>query len=136
MGLINELGLCFGFLEEAKMRDFEISDEALAMMRRIISEEASSGAEVSTVRLYVNGMGVSGLTWGLCFDDCVEGDVSRDFGDFTVLVEGGLLDALGGIKVEYEDNIWGGGFNVIPQDSSVDFGGGCDGCCEHCSGCG
>lgn len=127
------------------MLPFQISDEAVRQMKALL-ERTPNVAPNSSIRLIISGLSVcSGPDWGLTLDEySPEIDECCDFDGLRVIVERELLEAVGGLSVEYEtddDDPDAGGFLITPLDPEVAdyfsaYGklGGCSCCAGHCSG--
>lgn len=124
------------------MVPFKISEESVKQLREVVARSPQASAEYA-VRIYISGLSNNGPEWGLTLDQYApEVDECCDFDGFRVIVERELLEAVGGLEVEYElfddEN---GGFIITPLDPEVQSlysscGGGCCGGCGGCSGCG
>jgi len=125
------------------MKPFNISSEAVDQLR-ILRQEAEAAQPEEAVRLYIAGFGYSGLDWGIALDAFdVDKDAVCEYGDFRVIIEAELLEAVGGIDISYENSAEGdGGFLIAPlapEFEKIFALGGCGGCggCEgDCGGCG
>ena len=94
------------------------------------------------IRIYISGLCGAGPEWNLTLDtfspDC---DECCEFDGLKVMIEREILEAVGGINVEYEsfdDDEDCGGFLITCLDPEVQAlcDSGCGGGCGGCGGCG
>ncbi|MBO5752752.1 MAG: hypothetical protein J6S69_03545 [Proteobacteria bacterium] len=118
------------------MVPFNISPESVLHLKELVKRSPEAKPEYG-VRLYISGLCGFGPEWSLtldvydpALDECCE------FDDLKVIVERDLLNAVGGLDVQYEamDDGEGGGFLItaLAPESQALYGGGCGGC----GGCG
>lgn len=99
----------------------------------------------SALRVWVAGGGCSGLSYGMALDDGVpeEGDNIIEDQGLKIYIDGLSLQYMAGAKVDYVDDVMGGGFKIDnpnavsscgcgnsfkTEDSEGASGGGCGGC--------
>ncbi len=124
-----------------------ISDPTVQQLRAILARSPEARPE-HAIRLYISGLSESGPEWSLSLDTySPDADECCDFDGLRVIIERGLLEAVGGIRVEYEampadDGSDDGGFLIEGLDPDFQAlyrpcGGGCGGCggCHGCHGC-
>lgn len=81
-------------------------DQVLKLMER-------QGKPGSALRLYVQGGGCSGLTYGMSFDHRETGDeVAFHEGDLTVVVDRASAPLLEGVKVDFLLGLEQSGFKI------------------------
>ena len=128
------------------MEMLNISPESVIHLRELIKNTENVSPD-HAIRLYISGFGHFGPEWSLSLDVYEpELDECCDFDGMRVIIERELLQAVGGIDVQYESEGDGGGFLITARDpefQALYFGGcgGCGGCgcgggCGECGGCG
>jgi iron-sulfur cluster assembly accessory protein len=90
-------------------------------------------AEGKDLRIFIQGVGCSGFTYGFTFDEQRDGDTIVEDGDLKVLVDPNSAPHLTGSTVDFVNDERGSGFTVdnpnSPAPSSDDCSsGGCSGC--------
>lgn len=60
------------------------------------------------LRLYVDGGGCSGLSYGMIFDEKRDGDVSFWFDKLEVIIDNISITYLSGIEIDFNDDLMGG----------------------------
>ena len=63
-------------------------------------------------RIYVQGGGCSGFSYGFNFDETREGDAVIEAGDIKVLIDPGSAQYLNNCVVDYVESFQGAGFSV------------------------
>ncbi|MFH1136973.1 MAG: IscA/HesB family protein [Pseudomonadota bacterium] len=86
----------------------------------------------SPIRVYLAEGGCSGSSLALALDEARDGDAKYEAGDLTFVMEQGLKDSAGEVKVDYVEMNGRSGFLVSSQNSvscggSSSCGGSC--CC-------
>ena len=122
------------------MAPLRISELSVLKLRELIAREPNR-LPSQGIRLYISGLSAYGPEWSLMLDNYAqEVDECCEFDDLKVIVERELLEAVGGLDVQYEamadDD---GGFLITALDPAVQalYGGGCGGGCHGgCGGCG
>src|SRR5579863_9477213 len=92
-----------------------VADEVTPMAReqvmKILQRDGKSG---QALRLYVQGGGCSGLTYGMSFDHQETGDeVAFRHDDVTVVVDRASAPLLEGLKVDYLLGLEQSGFKIF-----------------------
>ncbi len=89
-------------------------------------------AEGKELRIFIQGVGCSGFSYGFTFDEKRDGDTVVEDGDLKVLVDPNSAPHLTGSTVDFVDDARGSGFTVenpnSPEPSSDCSSGGCSGC--------
>ena len=89
-------------------------------------------AEGKELRIFIQGVGCSGFTYGFTFDEKRDGDTLVEEGDLKVLVDENSAPHLKGSTVDFVDDERGSGFTVdnpnAPAPTSDCSSGGCSGC--------
>lgn len=112
-----------------------VSEAALEKVRAVMTEQ-NLAPEERNLRLFVQGGGCGGPSFGLAFDSEEDGDTRIDANGMTVLVDPVSLPYVGGAAIDYVETPEVTGFKV-----SVPRAGGCspDSCGssdQQAAGCG
>ena len=94
--------------------DFIITERAAVKINEILLEE--NDAEIK-LRMYVQGGGCSGFSYGFTLDEeHNEDDFEIKIGDFKVLVDATSMQYLQGAVIDYKDELMGASFTITnPQ---------------------
>jgi iron-sulfur cluster assembly accessory protein len=87
-----------------------LTETAANKVKGILAEE-ENGAQ-SGLRIYVQGGGCSGFSYGMVLDEISEGDEVFEQGGVKVIVDPMSLRYLEGAQVDYKDDLMGGGFAI------------------------
>ncbi len=88
----------------------EVTPSARAQVLKIMERQGNPG---SALRLYVEGGGCSGLTYGMTFDKVESGDeVAYRDGGLTVVVDRASAPLLEGLKVDFLLGLDQSGFKI------------------------
>lgn len=89
-------------------------------------------AEGKDLRIFIQGVGCSGFSYGFTFDEKRDGDTIVDNGDLKILVDEQSAPHLTGSTVDFIDDDRGSGFTVqnpnAPAPTDDCSSGGCSGC--------
>ncbi|HOJ13951.1 MAG TPA: IscA/HesB family protein [Deltaproteobacteria bacterium] len=85
--------------------------------------------KVEPVRVFVAGMGCSGVQLGMALDEANENDRTFEIDGYTYLIENQLYETAKPIKIDYVTTSQGEGFVI---SSSLKPGSGCSGGCCGC----
>ena len=89
-------------------------------------------AEGKNLRIFIQGVGCSGFSYGFTFDDKRDDDTVVEAGDLQVLVDPHSAPHLTGASVDFVEDQRGAGFTVenpnTPANACSPSGGGCSGC--------
>lgn len=89
----------------------DVTAPAVEQVRKILARE---GKEGQSLRLFVQGGGCSGLTYGMTFDRAESGDeVAFEADGFKVVVDKASAPLLDGLKVDYLLGLDASGFKII-----------------------
>lgn len=92
------------------MVQVEVTPAAREQVLKIMEKQAKPGA---ALRLYVQGGGCSGLTYGMTFDQRESGDeVAFQHDGLTVVVDRASAPLLEGLKVDYLLGLEQSGFKI------------------------
>ena len=110
-----------------------LTPEALAKVRAVMTEQDLSEDE-RNLRLFVQGGGCGGPSFGLAFDARQHGDAEFDLGGVTLLIDAVSLPYTHGASIDYVETPEMAGFKV----SVPPLEGGCspDTCGQTPTGCG
>ena len=86
-----------------------ITDKAKDEFLRLRNLE---GKDDVALRLYVEGGGCSGLSYGMIFDEKRDGDVQIWFDKLEVVVDNISIVYLAGIEIDFDESLTGGGFKM------------------------
>jgi iron-sulfur cluster assembly accessory protein len=87
-----------------------LTETAAEKVKGILAQEA--GAAQSGLRIYVQGGGCSGFSYGMVLDEIGEGDEIFEHAGVKVIVDPMSLRYLDGAQVDYKDDLMGGGFAI------------------------
>jgi iron-sulfur cluster assembly accessory protein len=87
-----------------------LTETAAEKVKGILAQEA--GAAQSGLRIYVQGGGCSGFSYGMVLDEVGEGDEVFEHSGVKVIVDPMSLRYLEGAQVDYKDDLMGGGFAI------------------------
>lgn len=106
------------------------SDTAAAKVQEFAAQMPE--AEGKKLRIFIQGVGCSGFSYGFTFDDHRDGDTHVEHGDLEVLIDPNSAPHLTGSTVDFVDDERGSGFTVDNPNSPAAGGdcssGGCSGC--------
>lgn len=74
------------------------------------------------LRVYVEGGGCSGMQYGMVFDEKRADDLTTEFFGVSVLVDPVSADYLRGARVDYLDELTGGGFKISNPNAQSSCG--------------
>ncbi|HSL18734.1 MAG TPA: iron-sulfur cluster assembly accessory protein [Methylomirabilota bacterium] len=107
------------------------SDTAVAKVKEFAAQTPE--AEGKTLRIFIQGIGCSGFSYGFTFDEQRDGDTLVESGDLTVLVDSNSAPHLAGSSVDFVDDQRGTGFLVDnPNKPAADACGSGHGGCSSC----
>src|SRR5881394_1481124 len=78
--------------------------------------------EGKTLRLYVEQGGCSGMQYSMTFDEKRPDDANGDMHGVSVLVDPFSLQYLRGARVDFSDDLTGGGFKISNPNASQSCG--------------
>ena len=106
------------------------SEKAVEKVQEFASQMPE--AEGKELRIFIQGVGCSGFSYGFTFDEERDGDTVVDNEGLKVLVDQNSAPHLTGSSVDFVDDERGSGFTVenpnAPAPSSDCSSGGCSGC--------
>ena len=106
------------------------SDKAIEKVQEFAAQMPE--AEGKGLRIFIQGVGCSGFSYGFTFDDRRDGDAVIESGVLTVLVDPNSAPHLTGSTVDFVEDERGSGFTVdnpnAPEPTNDCSSGGCCGC--------
>lgn len=104
-------------------RSITLTDSAVTRVAELLAAETPSGDGKMMLRVYVNGGGCSGFTYGFSFDDEV-GDDDRLFeiGAITVVSDDASLDLIGGSQLDWVESLGGASFQLTNPNATAQCG--------------
>jgi iron-sulfur cluster assembly accessory protein len=105
------------------------SDKAVEKVKEFAASMPE--ADGKDLRIFIQGIGCSGFSYGFTFDEQRDGDSVVENGDLKVLVDSQSAPHLKGASVDFVDDHRGSGFTVDnPNAPAMDScsSGGCSGC--------
>lgn len=101
-------------------RPMEMTDSCIQKIKELKDEEGNPDLKL---RVFVQGGGCSGFSYGFTFDEIAnEDDTAMDYGDVTVLVDSMSLMYLVGASVDFEESISGSMFKIRNPNASSSCG--------------
>lgn len=106
------------------------SDKAVEKVQEFAAQMPE--AEGKELRIFIQGVGCSGFSYGFTFDEQRDGDSVIENGDLKVLIDPNSAPHLTGSTVDFIEDQRGAGFTVdnpnAPAPTSDCSTGGCSGC--------
>lgn len=111
----------------------EVTEAAAKNVKEYLNQQNIESA----VRITMMSGGCSGPALGLAIDEAKENDLTFEQNGVSFLVEKGLSEICGGIKVDFIESgggcgCSGGGFSITSENPLPDAGGGCSSCGGSC----
>lgn len=105
----------------------EITDTAASELKSLLESEEKQDY---SLRIFVAGMGCSGIQYGMSLDTEVkEDDVTIETKDLKIVMSNDIVDSLSEASIDYIDNSYGKGF-VINNPNAAGACGSCGGSCH------
>ena len=98
-----------------------LTEAALAKVKGILEQERASLPD-GGLRVYVQGGGCSGFSYGMVLDEVTEGDQIYETNGIKVIVDPMSLRYLEGAEVDYKEDLMGGGFAIKNPNASSTCG--------------
>ena len=108
--------------------DVKITEKAVSKINEF--RKQMKEAEGKEFRVYVQGGGCSGYSYGFMFDDKRDGDAEIQAHGITCLIYPQSLMFLKGATVDFVDSLKGAGFSV--DNPNAKGSGGCGSCGSSC----
>ncbi|MCS3924332.1 HesB/IscA family protein [Methanosalsum natronophilum] len=104
----------------------EITDAAADELRSIIEKEEKDS---HSLRIFVAGMGCSGIQYGLALDDDIKDeDVTIESKDIKIVMDREIVGGLTEATIDFIDTPQGKGFVIDNPKAASECGTGCQGC--------
>ncbi|MDO8526575.1 MAG: iron-sulfur cluster insertion protein ErpA [Deltaproteobacteria bacterium] len=97
-----------------------ISEKAVAKIREYA--EKMPEAKGKSFRVYVQGGGCSGFSYGFMFDESREGDIHIQASGVTCLLDPQSLMLIKGATVDFQEGMTGAGFTVENPNAKTSCG--------------
>lgn len=94
----------------------EVTPAAREQVLKLLEREGKADA---ALRLFVQGGGCSGLTYGMTFDQQESGDEVVPAGGFNVVVDRASAPLLEGLKVDYLLGLEASGFKIFNPNAKA-----------------
>jgi iron-sulfur cluster assembly accessory protein len=96
---------------EERKRMINLTNAAAEKVKGILEQEKSN-IPAGGLRIYVQGGGCSGFSYGMVLDEAAEGDQIFEKEGIKVIVDPMSLRYLEGAEVDYKEDLMGGGFAI------------------------
>ena len=97
-----------------------ITDSATVKLRDILAEENNPDLKL---RIFVQGGGCSGMSYGFTLDEVVnEDDFTLDERGVQVLVDSMSMQYLTGASIDYKDDLMGSSFTILNPNAQTTCG--------------
>ena len=114
--------------------DLQITPAATAKLAELM---ADAGDEVNAIRVFVNGGGCGGMTYGMTFtDQRTQYDTTRAYDGFDLLVDAVALNFLRGAEIDFVERPTGASFVFNNVFQATGGSGTCGACGAAGGGCG
>lgn len=114
-------------METAVKEVIGIDHEASDALKKLLG---SLNIEADVIRIFIAGMGCSGVNFNLAKDEVQDTDLVREFEGMKYVVSKSLAEEFEGFDIIYYNNLGQSGLVVKPR-KIIQSGGGC----ATCSGC-
>ena len=98
-----------------------LTTTALQKVKGILDQEKENVPQ-GGLRIYVQGGGCSGFSYGMVLDEVSEGDEVFDTDGIKVIVDPMSLRYLKGAEVDYKEDLMGGGFAIKNPNATSSCG--------------
>ena len=97
-----------------------VSESAVIKIKDILAEENNVDLKL---RVFVQGGGCSGMSYGFTFDEIMnEDDFEVPLGDFKVLVDAMSMQYLQGASIDYKEDLQGSEFKITNPNAQSTCG--------------
>ncbi len=121
------------FQQTLNSDDIKITDSAVIKLKEVL---ADANDDIEALRIYVNGGGCNGMTYGMTFtDDRTDYDAVLDTGSFLVYVDSVALSYLRGVDIDYVERPTGSTFIFNNVFQATGGSGTCGSCGAAGGGC-
>ena len=98
-----------------------LTEAAVAKVQGILEQEKASLPD-GGLRIYVQGGGCSGFSYGMVLDEVSDGDQTFETSGIKVIVDPMSLRYLDGAEVDYKEDLMGGGFAIKNPNAKSNCG--------------
>jgi iron-sulfur cluster assembly accessory protein len=98
-----------------------LTTAATTKVKGILEQEKANIPE-GGLRIYVQGGGCSGFSYGMVLDEAAEGDQVFETDGIKVIVDPMSLRYLEGAEVDYKEDLMGGGFAIKNPNATSSCG--------------
>jgi iron-sulfur cluster assembly accessory protein len=98
-----------------------LTDAAVTKVKGILEQERAS-MPAGGLRIYVQGGGCSGFSYGMVLDEVSDGDQIFETSGVKVIVDPMSLRYLEGAEVDYKEDLMGGGFAIKNPNATATCG--------------
>ncbi|MGE0454884.1 MAG: iron-sulfur cluster insertion protein ErpA [Vicinamibacteria bacterium] len=98
-----------------------LTETAVSKVKGIIEQEQASMPQ-GGLRIYVQGGGCSGFSYGMVLDEVSDGDQVFETAGVKVIVDPMSFRYLDGAEVDYKEDLMGGGFAIKNPNASSSCG--------------
>jgi iron-sulfur cluster assembly accessory protein len=98
-----------------------LTTTALEKVKGILDQEKENVPQ-GGLRIYVQGGGCSGFSYGMVLDEVTDGDEVFDHDGIKVIVDPMSLRYLEGAEVDYKEDLMGGGFAIKNPNATSSCG--------------
>ena len=104
----------------------EITETAAVELKSLLESEEK---QEHSLRIFIAGMGCSGIQYGLALDnESKEDDITVSSNDINIVMGKDVSEALDAAKVDYIDTVHGKGFVIDNPNAASACGSGCSSC--------
>jgi iron-sulfur cluster assembly accessory protein len=98
-----------------------LTANAAAKVKGILEQEKSNIPQ-GGLRIYVQGGGCSGFSYGMVLDEAADGDQIFEREGVKVIIDSMSLRYLEGAEVDYKEDLMGGGFAIKNPNATSSCG--------------
>src|SRR4029453_13912071 len=107
-----EQGVCFRASRRgAEKAMIQITSAAMTKVKGILEQEKDNIPD-ACLRIFVEGGGCAGFSYGMVLDEAADGDQVFETDGIKVIVDPMSLRYLEGAEVDYKEDLMGGGFAI------------------------
>lgn len=99
--------------------NIELTEAAAQEIKSLLAQPDNAG---KSFRVYVEQGGCSGMQYGMVFDEQRDGDTQIEQHGLTVLVDAFSAQYLQGTRVDFSDELTGGGFKISNPNAKQSCG--------------
>ena len=99
--------------------NIEVTEAAAQEIKSLLAQPDNAG---KSFRVYVEQGGCSGMQYGMVFDEQRDGDTLAEQHGLTILVDAFSAQYLQGTRVDFSDELTGGGFKISNPNAKQSCG--------------